>query len=305
MYPIRTLAKKMKTALRNPNAVPDAILRTLSETNRRLAYWYHGVQFYPDGVDIFTEDWDNLIILDACRYDEFERACEFDGVLESRLSRGSMSEEFVRGNFSGQSATDTVYVSSNLWYAKLHDEIDATIHEFMPVERDAFNGETSHPATVTAAARDANERYPNKRLIIHYLQPHQPYFDDEGEKFRLGARFPRDLRNQPHNRDDIIKAYRDTLALTLSSVEELLNDLTGQTVITADHGELFGSRARPLPVRRYGHPRGTYVKPLLKVPWFIVESNQRKEIADGCRSNTIAVNDATVDNQLEALGYKI
>jgi len=35
-----------------------------------------------DGVDPFEADWDNLFILDACRYDMFERRAELPGRLE-------------------------------------------------------------------------------------------------------------------------------------------------------------------------------------------------------------------------------
>lgn len=28
----------------------------------------------PEGIDVMSEDWDNLIILDACRYDTFVTA---------------------------------------------------------------------------------------------------------------------------------------------------------------------------------------------------------------------------------------
>jgi hypothetical protein len=40
------------------------------------------------------EDWDNLIILDACRYGAFERNNTIPGALEYRFSRGSMTGEF-------------------------------------------------------------------------------------------------------------------------------------------------------------------------------------------------------------------
>jgi len=41
-----------------------------------------------DGVDPFEADWDNLFILDACRYDMFERRAELPGRLERAESRG-------------------------------------------------------------------------------------------------------------------------------------------------------------------------------------------------------------------------
>jgi hypothetical protein len=37
------------------------------------------------------EDWDTLLILDACRYDLFAEEVPFGGRLESRISLGSSS----------------------------------------------------------------------------------------------------------------------------------------------------------------------------------------------------------------------
>jgi hypothetical protein len=59
-------------------------------------------RFNPHGIDIFEEDWDNLIILDACRYDALRAVLpeyDLDGALESRISRGSATPEFLRGCF--------------------------------------------------------------------------------------------------------------------------------------------------------------------------------------------------------------
>src|SRR6056297_529711 len=54
---------------------------------------------YGPGTRVMDEDWDNLIILDACRYDMFAEQVDLDGELESRISLGSTSEEFLEQNF--------------------------------------------------------------------------------------------------------------------------------------------------------------------------------------------------------------
>ena len=45
--------------------------------------------------DIFAEEWDTLIVLDACRYDFFEKVYRdyLSGTLEKRVSPGSCTEE--------------------------------------------------------------------------------------------------------------------------------------------------------------------------------------------------------------------
>lgn len=52
---------------------------------------------YPEGVDIFNQDWDNLLILDACQYDHLQD-CEFDTEFETCITKGSSAREFIIDN---------------------------------------------------------------------------------------------------------------------------------------------------------------------------------------------------------------
>jgi hypothetical protein len=180
---------KIQTAMRNPERVFGHLSRKILTINRAIRYRINGERYNPDGEDFLSADWDNLVILDACRYDEFKRAlyeenalANIDGTLEKRTSRGSMSEEFIRGNFAEKKLHDIVYVSGNPWYAKLTDEIGCEVHKFHLVERGIVHGETCAPETLTEVALQMADKYPNKRLIVHYIQPPQPYIttDEDG-----------------------------------------------------------------------------------------------------------------------------
>ncbi|WP_049909168.1 hypothetical protein [Haloarcula japonica] len=81
----------------------------------------------PKGVNFLKEDWDNLIILDACRYDYFKRCTDFSGHLEYRHSLGSATRQFVRENFKNKTLHDTVYIGANTWFLKLQEEINAEV----------------------------------------------------------------------------------------------------------------------------------------------------------------------------------
>src|SRR5208282_1385184 len=99
----------------------------LSELSQhyRSREWWRGVymrRFYShilpkEGVYVYDESWDNLIILDACRYDTFRELNQIRGLLEYRISRGSSSEEFLLENFTKHPTTenfsDLVYVAAN------------------------------------------------------------------------------------------------------------------------------------------------------------------------------------------------
>lgn len=288
---------------------PRAIV---SEINQQYNHWRAGQSYNPEGIDVFAEDWDTLIILDACRYDEFIRRSNLPGTTDSRISRGSTSPEFVRGNFGGKRLHDVVYVTANDWYAKTKDDIDAEIHALDFVERDLFDGRTSHPKTVADAAREATEAYPHKRLVVHFMQPHHPFLGPTGERFDIGddhflaGRLRDTIRKTDVTHADVMCAYRENLDIVLAEVEPLLDDLRGKTVVSADHGELLGDRERPIPIKTYRHPEGVYVDGLVKVPWHVYENGERKEIvAEQPGANEDDIDIEAVEQHLTDLGYRV
>lgn len=64
------------------------------------------------GINVLNEDWDILIILDACRYDYFKKHNFIKGKLEKKCSLGSCTIEWVYKNFL-KTYPNIVYISSN------------------------------------------------------------------------------------------------------------------------------------------------------------------------------------------------
>jgi hypothetical protein len=92
-------------------------------------------EFNPDGTEIFKEDWDNLVILDACRADVFSKVNRISGQSGTRQSLGSCSAEFVRGNLDGEQLHDVVIVTANAWYKKIQREGDGyEVHDLVIIE---------------------------------------------------------------------------------------------------------------------------------------------------------------------------
>ena len=120
------------------NELVEAMNRTYNQT-------ISSEKYNADGFCIFEEDWDNLIILDACRYDFFEKLNHFQGVLEPRTSRGSKTWEFMRGNFRDRNLLDTVYVTDNPWFGYLQDELKTELYYYHLGSKDAFGGAVTHP----------------------------------------------------------------------------------------------------------------------------------------------------------------
>ncbi|MFB6147828.1 MAG: hypothetical protein ABEJ66_03000, partial [Candidatus Nanohaloarchaea archaeon] len=63
--------------------------------------------------NVVEEDWDYLIILDACRFDSFKQIYGdyFEGKLEKRRSEGSATPEWAAKTFTEEH--DITYFSSN------------------------------------------------------------------------------------------------------------------------------------------------------------------------------------------------
>ena len=111
------------------------------------------------------------------------------------------------------------------------------------------------------------------------MQPHQPFFGPTGESIEHKAGFSETVRRNNIDNATIRRAYQRNLQIALDSISELLTKLNGKVVISADHGELLGDTQPPVPVGSYyGHPAGLYVPELVKVPWFVIESDSRKRI---------------------------
>ena len=275
-------------------------------------------QYNPDGVDIFAEDWDMLVILDACRYDMFERHAELPGRLEHRSTRGTDTTEFLQANFGGRDLHDTVYVTANPQLHDNRDEIATELYHVVDVWReDGWNEEhgTVLPETVTEYAKRAAREYPNKRLVVHYIQPHYPFIGSatEFDKHHLAAGDGMKGENVwgqlmtgalDVDAADIWRPYVSNLKRVLPHVEELMNDLDGRTVVTADHGNMLGERSFPIPIREWGHPRGTYTEQLVRVPWLVHDDGPRREVvAEQPESAGETVEAGTVADRLEHLGY--
>ncbi|WP_141212521.1 hypothetical protein [Halorubrum sp. Hd13] len=257
-----------------------------------------------------------MAILDACRYDAFERLSELPGALSKRRSKAPSTVEYLRANFSKKDMTDTVYVTANPQFYRVEngiydvESIGCWFHEVVNVWKDGWDEDarTVHPERVTQAALKAAESYPNKRLLIHYMQPHAPYIGPTGR-----AELPSDQLNfwgsyrRGHldiELDVAWRAYDENLELVLEEVSKLFKNLTGRIVVTSDHGELLGDRSGPLPYRKYGHPKGIHVPELVEIPWLVYSHGSRPRItAEGTSESVRDIDEDIVVDRLRSLGY--
>ena len=246
------------------------------------------------GVFVMREDWDNLIILDACRYDTFK---EVTGInCDYRISRGSTTGEFLRENFANHKFNDTIYITANPWVNVL---VGSSFYKIVSVWRNEWDEKlnTVLPQKVVKYAIETEKKYPDKRLIIHFLQPHQPYIRDPeldpygcremlviAETKNLQTSYWLDIWRKVAKGDldleKVYNAYKRNLEAVMPHAIRLARKLKGKTVITADHGEAFNDWAFPFPFKVLSHISYVHIPALVKVPWFVLESEERKEIKE-------------------------
>ncbi|WP_207592377.1 hypothetical protein [Halomontanus rarus] len=66
-------------------------------------------------------------------------------------------------------------------------------------------------------------------------------------------------------REAALELYEENLRIALESVADLIPELDGRVVVTADHGEAFGEEGV------WEHHIETHIPPLVEVPWLEVE----------------------------------
>ena len=220
------------------------------------------------GIDSF--DWKNLIIMDACRHDYYGEVTGRE--VDSRLAIGGCSPHFVEKNFSDGDWSDVFYISANPFTSEDNlknltgkEDVFHTVWELYRTDWDDELGIVP-PDSVVEKVKTVQELYPEKRKIIHFMQPHHPFLTEDGEKRRRGPNFSYVTANNGLVRSKkLVKGYKENISIVENRVQELKEILTGRTIATADHGELLGEDGI------YGHYEKFHEAELLrKVPHEVI-----------------------------------
>ena len=265
-------------------------------------------------IDILKEKWDFLLLLDACRFDYFKDVVrEFfkDGVLKKAISPATWTIEWLNKVFGEKYYEDIIYISPHpfinsqkrVCYRQWDGDLrcfDGKKHFFKVV--DVWRHETLkyvktpiHPILVNRAFHKTYIKYPNKRYILHYIQPHRPYvtIKDElnPEEYSFSTRVfntflspiqtweLRRFLNRPpssaleecyrkEGKKGIIKVYKNEIRLVLERIKMLTEAISGDWLIISDHGERLTNFWRWNSLSHGGRPD----KDVIEVPWFEIKS---------------------------------
>lgn len=258
------------------------------------------------GTNVLDEDWDILLILDACRLDMFrdiQSEYDFDWAEESSIdSVGCHSRSWMSKTFTDdRDLSDITYICGNPFSEEFVDDsrFREIIHEWKHSWSDDLGTIRHEPLTSRAINkyRDGHDR-----IIVHYMQPHHPFIGDSMTSGFEGSEFPRPKDEDPWmmmrrgelDRTDVMNAYEDNLRHGLEGVQDVVNNVDADIVVTSDHGNAMGERGV------FGHP-DVPIDPIKKVPWYRIrakntENREFEEISEESQS--------TIDDRLKALGYK-
>lgn len=221
---------------------------------------------YPDKT-VLDYNWDYLIAIDACRYDLYK---EVFGESAYIISNGSHTAEWSNRTFN--SNHDIIYISGNPMMSKARIKKDLGNIPFYHLEKVYDYGwdkklKTVKPEEVTKAALKCYEKWPNKRMIIHYMQPHRPFV---GKKSLRGEDDVWGLLSKGElNKEKVWEAYKSNLKLVMREVKKLGQELKGKVVLTSDHGNCMGEYGI------YDHLAEIRIEELVKVPWVILKNTSK------------------------------
>lgn len=262
----------------------------------------------PTGNNPLNDDWQVLIILDACRPDLLSEVTSNyswlpdDGHVQERRSPAGRSDDWMNTVFE-EDTRNTIYVTGNPFAADHVDDADFKdiIHAYKnnwDSDRDVM---PPRPITDYAIAAARQNDMDNTRLIIHYMQPHFPSIPaiERGDPtFGRGGLYKRwrRVRDNEISQNEIVKAYKDNLEFVLNEVSLLRENLpVKNTIITSDHGTALGEWGV------YGHS-GLPISAVRTVPWVSVPT---EDVRSHIPEVTLTDDDETaVEEQLSALGYR-
>jgi hypothetical protein len=259
-----------------------------------------------------NRDWKVLIVLDACRYDYFEKNYKrfFKGKLKKMESVAVDTMEWLAKSFKGE-YKDTVYISATPFINSITESRNEK-YRFLASDKffkviDVWDTGWDEQIGVTRAEavnseyRRIKNKYPDKKFILHYLQPHYPFVplslaDPEsrvGKKiahrrgwakrsvvkllkfFNINIMEIVNKFGTPTNQlfylrkkygnERLREEYEKNLLYVLKNISELLPEIDGMVAIIGDHGTLLGEHGK------YGHAGQKRYREIVEIPYFEVE----------------------------------
>ncbi len=252
---------------------------------------------------ILDRDWDVLLLLDACRYDYFEILCPFKGKLTPFDIGCNGTKKYMQMNFSSPECSDVVFVNHLILFPEWVNT--SLFHAVIDAHNICWNQDygTVLPEDNSRVGLETINKYPDKRIVIHYSQPHDPFLDRNttiikrkthkqivyrNSRTAWAAKRLNSLKNifppMPfwyiekvfgssagigeiyfsEGFAGLKKSYEYNTIRALNSMKKIVDIRDKKVVITSDHGKMLGEGFM------YSHGYWT-PKVVTTVPWFEVK----------------------------------
>ncbi|WP_176451466.1 hypothetical protein [Halorubrum sp. Eb13] len=328
----------IKKGLQNPRqAIDDTVLELALRTP--LTYLNTKTTI---GTNVFSCDWDVLILLDTCRVDALrEVAPEYDFIsnINQKRSVGGRSPEWIAKTFVEEyesTIQNTAYLSANVFSKQIlqerhHESVPPTevnlaysllgrlptvdvsslghfeyLYEYEPVGEEGPFGHKdggTPPRYVTDRAIAVGRDHDFDRLILHYLQPHPPYVANAVESGRKLKRHESDWWGYLGSTGD----YETIWNTYLDELRYVLDDVEILlNNLDAERVAISADHGESFgEYWEYGHKTGSINPYVRTVPWVETTANDTGSYSSSISPPTEKESDGAVEDRLAALGYRM
>jgi len=222
------------------------------------------------------EEEKTLILLDAMRYDYFEK-----------LYPNYLKGELIKCHNQNVSWTYSWFSKfcRNMNDVTLFTAAPVAVHKFKEKERGDYDPEEHFKEIPnwseydwdfeegTATPQKINEvvrRKPARKRLIRYLKPHPPFIGTPLEDITKGSgkiqRTEKALIEGEITEQDLRNAYEKNVRIAFEGAADLIPDLDGDIAITSDHGTALNESSYLFHTRSYPE-----MPCLNHIPWFEVK----------------------------------
>lgn len=261
------------------------------------------------GIRPHRYDWDVLLVLDACRWDLFEEFAPGHDVyerfqtVEPVYSCASSSDEWLDKSFQqapDSFVSDVCYVTANAYTHQIDIDRFHAVEDVWRYARDPGSG-TTFPGPVTNEAVRKRRKHPDRKLVIHYFQPHAPFLHCLN-RYQQGGDIQHvweGIRTGEFDREEVWHDYGENLLAVLDDVERVFEEVDGRIVVTSDHANLMGEWGL------YGHPSYVPSPTLKRVPWAVGTGDGAHDypLKDQSEIETQRTDKPSISEHLRQLGY--
>lgn len=251
-----------------------------------LSKFYHRkIPTLDNAVSIWEFEADAVIILDSCRGEwlqQVESEYDFFDDVDIYTSVGGHSEEWLNNTFAQHSelVQQTGYITGNI-HGEMYKNENFSFFYDANLDSDLEFDIVPPAHMITNRAVALAREFDWETLIVHYMQPHKPFFKKAEIRTEPVRTLPYDgfdiyraVFRGDITWEDIEQAYIENLHYVLDEVELLLDNLDAEKVlITSDHGHALGEKFL------YDHEPGVRHPAVRKVPATFTSATDNKTIS--------------------------